>query len=143
MMPMATDTWGADDPALMLEINTTPLIDVLLVLLVMLIVTIPVQLHAVNMALPVRAGAVVAAPGVVAPIEIRIDAADRIVWQGESVDRVELDHRMAAVALQATPPALHVRPDRACSYAVFAHVLAASRRHGLNRVAVLGSEQFR
>lgn len=143
MMPMATDKSGADEPALMLEINTTPLIDVLLVLLVMLIVTIPVQLHAVDMALPVCSNAVIAAPGMLEPIEIRIDAADRIVWQGESVDRIELDQRMAEIALQAVPPALHVRPDRACSYAAFAHVLAASRRHGLNRVAVLGGEQFR
>ena len=142
MMPMATELPGIDEPALMLEINTTPLIDVLLVLLVMLIITIPVQLHAVNTAMPVRSAAVVAAASVVQPIEIRIDAADRIVWQGESVDHVELDRRMAAIALQAIPPALHVLPDRACSYAVFAHVLAASRRHGLNRVAVLGSEQF-
>ena len=141
MMPMATDMWRTDEPALMLEINTTPLIDVLLVLLVMLIITIPVQLHAVNMALPVRAG--VAPAGLAQTVEIRIDAMDQIVWQGEAVDPVELDRRMAAVAVLGTPPALHVRPDRACSYAVFAHVLAASRRHGLNRVAVLGSEQFR
>lgn len=141
MMPLSKDPFGVDEPKLMLEINTTPLIDVLLVLLVMLIITIPVQLHAVNMALPVRAGAATAV--VAQAVEIRIDAADRIVWQGETVDPAELDRRMAAVALVAEPPALHVRPDRACSYAVFAHVLAASRRHGLNRVAVLGSEQFR
>ena len=141
MMPMATDPWSSEEPALMIEINTTPLIDVLLVLLVMLIITIPVQLHAVNIALPVRAGATTA--GLAQAVEIHIDAADRIVWQGVTVDQAGLDRRMADVALQETPPALHVRPDRACSYAVFAHVLAASRRHGLNRVAVLGGEQFR
>ncbi len=143
MMPMATDMSGAGEPALMLEINTTPLIDVLLVLLVMLIITIPVQLHAVNLALPVRAASVAPNPGLLEPIEIRIDAVDRIAWQGEAVDQAGLDRRMAALAQMAAPPALHVRPDRACSYAAFAHVLAASRRHGLNRVAVLGSEQFR
>ncbi len=142
MMPMGTDIWGGDEPELMLEINTTPLIDVLLVLLVMLIITIPVQLHAVNMALPVRSSTVVPVSGLSEPIEILIDARDRIMWQGETVDPAELDRRMAVVALIAPPPALHVRPDRACSYAVFAHLLAASRRHGLNRVAVLGSEQF-
>lgn len=142
MMPMAKDPLGVDEPALMMEINTTPLIDVLLVLLVMLIITIPAQLHAVNMALPVRTAAVASAPSVAAPIDIRIDAADQISWQGEAVDRAELDRRLAALARQAAPPALHVRPDRAGSYAQFAHVLAASSRHGLKQVAVLGSEQF-
>jgi len=141
MMPLSTNTPGMDEPELMLQINTTPLIDVLLVLLVMLIITIPVQLHAVNMALPVRA--VATAAEIAQTVEIRIDAVDRIVWQGETVDPAELDRRMAAVAQLAAPPVLHVRPDRACSYAVFARVLAASRRHGLNRLAVLGSEQFR
>ncbi len=143
MMPLSADPFGMDEPKLMLEINTTPLIDVLLVLLVMLIITIPVQLHAVNTALPVRAPAAVPLAASLPAIDIHIDAADRIMWQGEAVDRVELQRRMAALTLLAAPPALHVRPDRACSYAVFAHVLATSRRHGLNRVAVLGNEQFR
>ncbi len=141
MMPIVPGKPGSDEPELMLEINTTPLIDVLLVLLVMFIITIPVQLHAVNMAVPARAESSTTEATEV--IDIHIDAASRMRWNGRPVSPQELEIQMAAVAQQAQPPLLQVRPDRASQYAVFAHVLAASRRQGLNRVAVVGSEQFR
>ncbi len=70
-----------DEPGLMLEINTTPLIDVLLVLLVMLIITIPVQLHAVKMALPTASATTPPATGDV--IAVEIDAESNILWQGQ------------------------------------------------------------
>lgn len=138
---MAPGTSGSDEPELMLDINTTPLIDVLLVLLVMLIITIPVQLHAVNMALPAASSV----PAVATPnrVVIDIDPSSQILWQGVVVSLAELDRRMAVAAQMADQPEIHVRPDRNCSYAVFAHVLAASKRQGLNQVAVLGTEQFK
>lgn len=141
MMPINPGKPGSDEPELMLEINTTPLIDVLLVLLVMFIITIPVQLHAVNMAVPPRAER--SMTDVSEVIEIHIDAASRMLWNGTPVSPQELETRMTAVAQQAPPPLLQVRPDRASAYAAFAHVLAASRRQGLNRVTVVGTEQFR
>jgi biopolymer transport protein ExbD len=141
MMPMGSGLSTPEEPELLMDINTTPLIDVLLVLLVMLIITIPIQLHAVNAQLPVAAGAVVAPTR--EPIEIAIDAADRMTWQGELVSREELGTRMADLAQRADPPDIRVRPDRRCSYAQFAHVLAESRRRGLSRLSVIGSEQFR
>jgi len=131
---------SVDEPEVMMDINTTPLIDVMLVLLVMLIITIPVQLHAVNLDLPVGRPPVTAV--VPEKIQIDIDTQSHVFWQGEMVTTAELDTRMAAASHLATQPEVHVRPDKNAQYAVFASVLAASRRNGLNRLAVVGSEQF-
>ena len=128
----------------MLEINTTPLIDVLLVLLVMLIITIPVQLHAVKMALPTASAATPPATGDV--IAVEIDAHSNILWQGQRVTAVQLDERLAQLAAQAETqkiqPQIQIRSDKAAAYGVFVQVLASTRRHGLSRVAVLGAEVF-
>jgi biopolymer transport protein ExbD len=131
---------SVDEPEVMMDINTTPLIDVMLVLLVMLIITIPVQLHAVNLDLPIGS------PPVSAPalekIQIDIDTKSSVFWQGQPVTSAELETRMAAASHQEVQPEVHVRPDKNAQYAVFASVLAASRRNGLTRMAVVGSEQF-
>ena len=133
-----------DEPGLMLEINTTPLIDVLLVLLVMLIITIPVQLHAVKMALPTASAATPPATGDV--IAVEIDAEGNILWQGQVVTAAQLDERLAQLAAQAEmqkiQPQIQIRSDKAAAYGVFVQVLASTRRHGLSRVAVLGAEVF-
>ena len=122
------------------EINTTPLIDVMLVLLVMLIITIPVQLDAVSLALPVgRPPDAAIEPD---KVQVDIDAAGTLYWQGLPVTVPELQARMAAAAARQPQPDVHLRPDARSSYAVFAHVLAESRRLGLAHVAVIGSEQF-
>lgn len=126
----------ADEPALMLEINTTPLVDVLLVLLVMLIITIPVQLHAIQTALPGADGAVVRAPA--APIAIRIEADARILWNGEVLTAAQLDARLAQLARVPDLAPIQIYTQRAAAYGVFVQVLAATRAHGLTRVAVVG-----
>jgi biopolymer transport protein ExbD len=128
------------DPEVMMDINTTPLIDVMLVLLVMLIITIPIQLHAVNLELPVG----VPPESTVLPekVQIDIDAKNIVFWQGTPVSAEELQQKMTALAQAANPPQIHVRPDKASQYAVFANVLSTSRRSGLTQVAVIGSEQF-
>ena len=138
MTPLLAPPDDGDQP--MLDVNTTPLIDVLLVLLVMLIITIPVQLHAVNLALPVAQ-----APQAVQPsdkIRIDIDAKDGVHWQGDLLDLPTLERNMAEIARQPSQPEVHLRADRAASYQAFAAVLAASKRQGLNRLAVVGAEQF-
>ena len=81
----------------MMEINTTPLIDVMLVLIIMLIITIPIQLHAVNLNMPVGTPP----PNVVKPevLRIDIDAASVVTWNGEAVpERAELERRMAVIS---------------------------------------------
>ena len=137
-------TEADDEPGLMLDINTTPLIDVLLVLLVMLIITIPVQLHAVKMALPSAPVAASLAGG--DAIVLDIDADSNILWQGQRVTAAQLDERFTQLATQAETqhiqPRIQIRSDKAAAYGVFVQVLASTRRHGLSQVAVLGSEVF-
>lgn len=128
------------DPEVMMDVNTTPLIDVMLVLLVMLIITIPIQLHAVNLELPVG----IPPTNLPKPekVQIDIDAQSQIYWQGLPVSAEELQQRMTQIAALPTPPEVHLRPNKDCQYAVFANVLATSRRAGLSKMAVIGSEQF-
>lgn len=131
---------GSDEPQVMMDINTTPLIDVMLVLLVMLIITIPIQLHAVNLDLPVGTPPT----SNIKPEKIQIDIDERSVvhWQGLPVSAVDLETNMTRLAQQATQPEVHIRPNKASQYAVFASVLSTSRRQGLTKIAVIGSEQF-
>ena len=123
----------------MMDINTTPLIDVMLVLLVMLIITIPIQLHAVNLEMPVGAP-----PQTVEPekVLINIDEKSVVYWQGLPVGAAELEQKMDLVSTMNPQPVVQLRPDKDCSYAVFANVLSSTKRKGLNKVAVIGHEQF-
>ena len=131
---------ASDEPEVMMEMNTTPLIDVMLVLLVMLIITIPIQLHSVDMDLPVG----VPPTNLVKPekVQIDIDAKSVIYWQGLPISLAELDTNMAMAGKLPVQPEIHIRPDKNAQYAVFAGVLAASKRKGLTKMAVIGSEQF-
>jgi biopolymer transport protein ExbD len=130
---------GGGDPEPMMDINTTPLIDVMLVLLVMLIITIPIQLHAVNLEMPVGAP-----PSNIQPekIQIDIDEKSTVYWQGLPVSAPELEQKMELVSTVTPQPEVHIRPNKDCSYAVFANVLSSTKRKGLNKVAVIGHEQF-
>ena len=131
---------GSDEPEVMMDINTTPLIDVMLVLLVMLIITIPIQLHSVNLEMPV--GAPPTSEVKPQKIQIDIDAASVVYWQGVAVTAQELDEKMRVISQQNTQPEVHVRPDKEARYAVFANVLSSSKRVGLTKIAVVGAEQF-
>ncbi|GAB4397387.1 MAG: biopolymer transporter ExbD [Rhodoferax sp.] len=136
---MRRRTRSPDEPALMHEINTTPLIDVMLVLLVMLIVTVPIQLHAVRLALPMAATVPEDPP---ATVQIDIDAQSRILWHGAPVSISEFHARLKPLAERTPQPLLQLRADKAARYGVFAQVLASTRQLGLQRVAVVGTEAF-
>ena len=131
----------SEDGEVMIDINTTPLIDVMLVLLIMFIITIPIQLHSVNMNMP-------PASNVKPPIEpeivkIDIDETGRIFWNGAAVaDRNELQSKMVAAAAQPTQPEIHLRPNKLAKYEIVAYVMAASQRAGLVKMGILGHEQF-
>jgi biopolymer transport protein ExbD len=132
---------GSGEPEIMMDINTTPLIDVMLVLLVMLIITIPIQLHSVNLNMPTGNPP----PPLVLPevLKIDIDSAGIVYWNGEPVpDRATLDAKLAAAAAQPVQPELHLRPDKAAKYAIVAGVMASSQRLGLTKIGIVGSEQF-
>ena len=140
-MAMNVGTGSSNEPDVMIDINTTPLIDVMLVLLVMLIITLPIQLHSVNLNMPVGNPP----PPLVKPevLKIDVDNAGRIWWNGEVLpDRATLDERLAGAAAQTVQPELHLRPDKAAKYEVVAAVLASAQRLGLTRIGIIGSEQF-
>jgi len=131
---------GFDEPEVMMDINTTPLIDVMLVLLVMLIITIPIQLHSVSLEMPVGTPPT----NQVKPekIQIDIDAQSVVYWQGVPVTAEELDEKMKAISQQNSQAEVHIRPNKDARYAVFANVLSSSKRVGLTKIAVIGAEQF-
>jgi len=125
----------------MIDINTTPLIDVMLVLLVMLIITIPIQLHSVNLNLPTGNPP----PPLVLPEVVKLDIDDqsRVYWNGEVVDdRATLESKMSASAQEQVQPEVHLRPDKQAKYAVVAGVMASAQRLGLTKIGIVGSEQF-
>jgi biopolymer transport protein ExbD len=129
------------DPDVMIDINTTPLIDVMLVLLVMLIITIPIQLHSVNLNMPTGHPP----PPLVLPevVKIDIDPSSSIYWNGEVVpSRAALEEKLAAAAAQSVQPELHLRPDKLARYEIVAGVMASSQRLGLTKIGIVGSEQF-
>ena len=126
------------DPEVMIDINTTPLIDVMLVLLVMLIITLPIQLHSVNLNMPTGNPP----PPKVLPeiMKIDIDPTGTVYLNGEPVaDRATLEEKFTAAAAQ---PEVHLRPDKAAKYDVVAGVMASAQRLGLTKIGIIGSEQF-
>jgi biopolymer transport protein ExbD len=129
------------DPEPMVDINTTPLVDVLLVLLVMLIITIPIQLHAVDLEMPGRNAPVPPQPPPV--VQLEIDALGRFHWNTEPLaDRAALDARLREAAAELEPPELHVRPHRQARYDAVAAALTSARRAGLQKVGIVGTEEF-
>jgi biopolymer transport protein ExbD len=128
-------------PQAMGEINTTPLIDVMLVLLVMLIITIPIQLHAVSLNLPSGK----APPATEQPEIVRIDVDfdGTVLWNGEVIaDRAALESRMKEKATQAIQPEIHLRPNKLVKYDRVAAVMASAQRLGLKKLGMIGNEQF-
>lgn len=120
------------------EINTTPLIDVMLVLLIMLIVTLPPQRHAVKLDTPVPCPDCAEIPDTPEPVRIRVDFDGSIMWNGEVVSRAGLDQRLSVEAKRAMQPELHIEPHRLAKYGVVAHVMAAAQRLGMTRMGIIG-----
>ena len=128
-------TVGANDGPMM-EINTTPLIDVLLVLLIMLIITLPMMTHAIKVDMP-RGGE--GEP--VQPIEVMVDFDNTLLWNGEVVAGYsELETRMREALRSRDQPQLHVRADRRAQYDSVAHVLAIAQRSGMQRIGIQGND---
>lgn len=133
---------GSGEPEVMTEMNTTPLIDVMLVLLIMLILTIPVQLHSVNLNLP----AGTPPPQTTEPppvITVDIDFDGTLLWNGEALsNRSSLEARLKQAASQATQPEVHIRPNKLVEYSAVAAVLASAQRLGVTKLGVVGNEQY-
>lgn len=137
-MSMSIGGGGEDEP--MMEMNMTPLIDVLLVLLVMFIITIPVMTHAVKLDMPRPTNA----PKVTEPIviQLEIDFDGTVLWNGSPVEIDALDAYFRREAANDPQPELHIRPNKRASYDVVARVLAAAQRNQLLKIGFVGNEQF-
>ena len=138
---MAMSAGASEDGDVMVDINTTPLIDVMLVLLIMLIITIPIQTHAVKLNMPVGKPP----PSTVQPqiVTIDIDFDGTIIWNGEQLaGRPELEARMRNAAAAADQPEIHLRPNKLVKYRNVAMVMASAQRLGLTKIGIVGHEQF-
>jgi biopolymer transport protein ExbD len=131
-----------DNTDVMVDINTTPLIDVMLVLLIMFIITIPIQTHAVKMNMPVpNTNAPPPKPPEVVRIDVDFDGT--IGWNGEVVpDRATLESRLLQVAQTPDQPEVHLRPNKLVTYEVVAMILASAQRLGVTKIGIVGNEQF-
>ena len=140
-MAMNVGSSSSDEPEVMMEINTTPLIDVMLVLLIMLIITIPAQLHSVNLDMPVASSLTKKIDPVV--IKIDVDASSVINWNGKPIaGRADLEEKLAEAAAIQPQPELHIRSHAKAKYESVALVMASAQRLSLNKLGIMGSEQF-
>ncbi len=131
---------SSGEPDVMIEMNMTPLIDVMLVLLIMLIITIPIQLHAVNLNLPVNSPPPSTPPTV---ITIDVDPDGAVSWNGLALpDRATLESKLQSVAAMFDQAEVHVRPNKLVAYKSVAAVLASAQRLGVTRIGIVGNEQF-
>ena len=129
------------EPEVMVDINTTPLIDVMLVLLIMLIITIPIQLHSVNLNMPAGNPPPPLTPPEVVQLDIDFDGT--VVWNGEvQTSRAAMEDKMRAAVAQPIQPEVHIRPNKLVAYRSVAAVMASAQRLGLNKIGMVGNEQF-
>ena len=125
------------DPDPIVDINTTPLVDVLLVLLVMLIITIPIQLHAVDVEMPGKSAPLPPTPPVVVQLEVR--PLGGYSWNGEPLtDRAALEQKLREAAQQPEQPEIHLHPDPRAKYDSVAAALSSAQRLGLQKIGVVG-----
>jgi len=140
-MAMQVGTGASGDPEVMVDINTTPLIDVMLVLLIMLIITIPIQTHAVKLNMPVGNPPPPAAPPEIVKIDVDFDGT--VLWNGETVpDRPSLEAKFRGAAAQPIQPEFHLRPNKLVTYKHVAGVMASAQRLGITKIGLIGAEQF-
>ena len=124
----------------MVEMNTTPLIDVMLVLLTLLIITLPIQTHAVKLDMPTPN----ATPPTVIPetVELAVDFDGTVTWNGQSVDRSTMDSYFEDAAKKDLQPEIHLNPNRLAKYDAVAKVLADAQRLGVIHIGFTGIDQY-
>jgi biopolymer transport protein ExbD len=132
---------AASDDEVMIDINTTPLIDVMLVLIIMLIITIPIQTHAVKMNMPIGPSSPPPTPPEIVRIDVDFDGS--VGWNGVLVaDRADLESKLTNVAAQPDQPEVHLRPNKLVTYKHVAAVMASAQRLGVTKIGLVGNEQF-
>jgi len=138
---MAMNLSAPDSDEIMVDINTTPLIDVMLVLIIMLIITIPVQTHAVNLDMPRGDPPQVAMPPEIVRLDIDFDGT--LLWNGLPLaDRVALERQLRSAAMRQPQPEIHVQPNKLAKYGSVATVLAEAQRVGVLKIGIAGNADF-
>jgi biopolymer transport protein ExbD len=136
---MAFNLHKNEDDVIM-EINTTPLIDVMLVLLVMLIITIPPQLHSVGMNMPTTTPTIVKTPTV---IYLDIDKQGQFYWNGQVMNREEMNIKLASLKTAVeNQPEFHIKPDKKTHYKYLSAVMSDLQKGGFTKVGIVGNERF-
>ena len=137
-MAMSTST---ADGEVMVEMNTTPLIDVMLVLLTLLIITLPIQTHAVKLDMPQNTNA---PPPLITPetVDLGVDFDGTVTWNGTPVDRQTMDSYFLDAAGKTPQPEIHVNPNRLAKYDAVARVLADAQRLGATHIGFTGIDQY-
>ena len=134
---------GSEDGEPMMEMNTTPLIDVMLVLLIMFIITLPIPTHAVKVDLPVNDPRNQTPPVDPQKNKIIIDAAGTVSWNGTPVDEVTLRQYLDTASAINPEPELHFQPDPAAKYEKVDQTLAVIKRSAVTKLGFIGNEQYR
>jgi len=113
----------------------------MLVLLIMFIITIPIQTHAVKMNMPIGPSTPPPKPPEIVRIDVDFDGT--IGWNGEIIaDRATLEGRLAALAAMPDQPEVHLRPNKLVTYKVVAMIMASAQRLGVTKIGLVGNEQF-
>lgn len=140
-MAMSVGSGGDDQP--MMEINTTPLIDVMLVLLIYLIISLPPATHAVKLDMPRPTPSTATERVEPVVIDLEIDFDGSYYWNGNPVaDLATLDSYFRQAAREEPQPELHIKPNRRVRYDYVALALASAQRNQLLRIGFVGNEQY-
>ena len=121
-----------NNQAPMAEINVTPMVDVMLVLLVIFIITAPLFTHAVKLDLPNAQST--AAPEKPETITLSINAEGKVFWNNAEINEPELMQRFAIAAQKKPAPELHLRADKSTRYEVIAKVMAGAQNNGISKI---------
>ena len=132
---------AGDKSGVMCEVNMTPLIDVMLVLIVTLIMTLPIQTHAVKLDMPPPTDQ---PPPPVLPevINLDVDFDDTVYWDGNKVDLSQLEGYFRVESKKDPQPEIHLRPDKRSHYDTTAKVLASAQRHGMTKIGFVNTTEF-
>lgn len=139
---MSASTLNPESAEPMMDINTTPLIDVMLVLLIMFIITIPVQTHAVKLDLPQPQPNQTPPP--IDPVKntINIMPNNAVLWNGTPVDLVRLRQYLDYTTTMRPVPELHLAPDAEARYEQVDEVLAVTKRARITAMGFIGNERY-
>jgi biopolymer transport protein ExbD len=138
---MAMNVSSTGEGEVMVEMNTTPLIDVMLVLLTLLIITLPIQTHAVKLDMPQNTNA---PPPLITPetVDLGVDFDGTVTWNGTPVDRATMDSYFLDAAGKTPQPEIHVNANRLAKYDAVAKVLADAQRLGATHIGFSGIDQY-